>query len=187
MIHSSNESSALQFTVYDRKLDIDGILITDGLTKSPDFIVYPSEVILYPNERAKIQIQYIGKEKIIADKAYVLYSQEVPINVAEEEKDGVNLAVKMITNYYTVMAFETKKKWKMTFVSSKAIGDGKIEVIAENTGGGRVPIDHINLLVNGKMINNFTGNTNSIMPGTRRRFTFEWPKPVTAKEVKFGN
>jgi hypothetical protein len=42
------------------------------------------------------------------------------------------------------------------------------------------------MTVGGKLIKDFTGASNSIMPGQRRRFTFEWPKAVTEREIKFS-
>jgi P pilus assembly chaperone PapD len=184
--HTGNDPAAIQFSVFERVIDLDGVLVTENMSKSSDFLVYPSELILQPGKRATVQIQYIGKGKIVADKTYVLRSQEVPLNVAKEE-GGINLTVRMVTDYYTVIALETKKSWKLVFVSSKAIGDGKIEVIAENKGAGRVPIEKIGIMIGGKAVKDFSGRGNSIMPGQRRRFTFEWPRAVTADEVKFAN
>jgi len=119
------------------------------------------------------------------EKAFVLYSQEVPIDVAKEDNDGLNMAVKMTTSYYTVISLDVGKQGKLVFVSSKAIGGGKIEVLAENKGAGRVKMENLNVIVEGKVIKDITGKSNSIMPGTTRRFTFAYPKAVTAKEVKF--
>jgi len=185
LVHTGGGPAAVQFTVLERVLDIDGVLVKEGVAKSADFIVHPAQVILYPKERAVVQIQYKGKGKITSDRAYVLFSQEVPLEIDEEES-GVGMAVKMLTNYYTVLALETGKPGKLVFVSSKAIGAGKVEVIVENKGAGRVPMDRMNLLIGDKLINNFTGKSNSVMPGTRRRLTFEWPRAVTDKEIKFA-
>jgi P pilus assembly chaperone PapD len=185
LVHSDGGPAAVQFTVLERVLDIDGLLVEGNAKKSSDFVVYPSEVILYPKERQSVQITYRGKGKITADRAYVLHSQEVPLDVAKDESD-LSVSVKMLTNYYTVLAIEVGKPGKLVFVSSKAIGGGKIEVITENKGNGRVQMDRISLVVGGKLIKDFTGKSNSIMPGQQRRFTFEYPRAVTAKEVQFG-
>jgi P pilus assembly chaperone PapD len=184
IVHVSGGPAAIQLSVHDRLLDIDGALIKKGIPKSYDFVVHPAQVILYPKERATIQIQYKGKGKITADKAYVLYSEEVPIDVEQEDK-GVNMLVRMVTNYYTVILLDAAKPGKLVFVSSKAIEDGKIEVVAENRGAGRVSKDKFQITVDGRPIKEFTGKSNSVMPGQTRRFIFEWPRPVSAKEVKF--
>jgi len=184
LVHTGGGPAAVQFSVHERRLDIDGILLKEDMPKNSDFVIHPAQVILYPKERATVQVQYKGKGKIATDMAYVLYSQEVPIDVEKEER-GVNISVNMLTNYYTNILLDVGKPGKLVFVSSKVIGDGKIEVLAENKGAGRVRMDAINVAVNGKMIKEITGRTNSVMPGQTRRFTFEWPKAVTAKEVRF--
>ncbi|GBU20158.1 hypothetical protein R80B4_00033 [Fibrobacteres bacterium R8-0-B4] len=185
LVHTGGDPAAVQVGVFERKLDIDGALVKEGMIKSSDFLVHPAQVILYPKERANVQIQYKGKGRITTEKAYVLYSQEVPLNVEKEDKGDVSMSVGMLTNYYTVISLDVGKPGKLAFVSSKAIGDGKIEVLAENKGAGRVKMERIGLVVGGRAISNFTGKGNSIMPGQTRRFTFEWPRAVTAKEVKF--
>jgi len=184
VVHTGGDPAAIQLEVFERVLDLDGVLVKKDMVKSSDFVVHPQQVILYPNERANVQVQYKGKGKIKTETAYVLYSQEVPIDVAKEE-GGLNLSVKMITSYYTVISLDVGKPGKLVFVSSKAIGGGKIEILAENKGAGRVKMERLNVIVEGKVINNITGKSNSIMPGQTRRFTFEYPKVVTAKEVRF--
>jgi len=185
VVHTRGGPAAVQFSVFERTLNLDGELNNQNMSKNSDFVIHPAQVILYPKERANVQIQYKGKGRVSADKAYVLLSQEVPIDVAEEDDGDVNVSVKMLTNYYTVISLDTGKPGKLVFVSSKVIGGGKIEIIAENKGAGRVKMERVSLVVGGQPIKNLTGLGNSIMPGTQRRFTFEWPKAVTAKEVRF--
>jgi len=184
VVHTGGGPAAVQFSVIDRTLDLDGAFVNENPSKNSVFTVHPTQVILYPKERATVQIQYKGKGKITADKAYALYSREVPIDVGRDDDEG-GMSVKMLTSYYTVISLETGKRGRLVFVSSKAIGDGKIEVLAENRGAGRVKIENLNLIVGGKLIRDMTGKSNSIMPGQTRRFTFEWPRAVTDKEVRF--
>jgi P pilus assembly chaperone PapD len=185
IVHTGGGPAAVQLSVHERVLDLDGTLVKSGMPRSSDFAVHPAQVILYPKESANVQIQYKGKGRVTADKAYVLYSQEVPIDLEKDEETGVNTEVKVLTNYYTVISLSVGKPGKLAFVSSKVIGSGKIEVLAENKGAGRVHMERINLVVSGRTVNILTGNSNSIMPGQTRRFTFEWPRAVTEKEVKF--
>jgi len=185
LVHTGGGPAAIQFSVFDRVLNMDGAVVKESRNKSPDFIVHPSEVILYPGERASVQLQYRGKGKITEDRAYMVYSQELPINV-EEDESGLSVSVKMLTNYYSVVIFETNKPAKLAFVSSRVIGGGRIEVVVENKGKGRVHMDSFSLVVDGRLVRDYSGKSNTIMPGTQRRFTFEWPRAVTAKEVKFG-
>jgi P pilus assembly chaperone PapD len=185
LVHTGGGPAAVQLTMFERKLDMDGALIAKDLVKTPDFIVHPSEVILTQGARATVQIQYRGKGKITEDRAYMLYSQEVPIELATDGEE-TGITVNMLTEYYTVVALETGKAGKMVFVSSKALGGGRVEVIAENRGAGRIPVERISLKVGGGYIREFTGKKNSIMPGQRRRFTFDCPRELTERDVIFG-
>jgi len=185
LVHTGGGPMAVQMTVYERLLDLDGNNRTDSLVRSGDFAVYPSEVILYQGERVKVQVTYKGNRKVTADRAYFLFSKEVPLKI-DEEGPGVKVSVNALMNYYTILAVETGKPGSLTFVSSKAIGDGNIEVIVENKSSGRVVMENAVIIAGGKQIRDFTGKKNSIMPGQRRRFTFKHPKPLSAREFSVG-
>jgi P pilus assembly chaperone PapD len=187
VVHTGGGPMAVELVVLERKIDLDGEAITTGLARSDDFTVHPAQIILQPGERQRVQVAYKGRQRVTADKVYNLFSKEVPLPVMDEEA-GVRTGVNTLVNYYTVIAFETGKLGRLTFVSSKMIGNGVVEVIVENKGSGRVPGEGIEIIIGGKeRIRGFTGTKNSIMPGQQRRFTFEYRRPLTAGEVTFGH
>jgi len=186
VVHSGGGPMAIEISVLTRDLNIDGDAEMTRSVPSPDFVVYPAQLILQPRERAKVQVAYKHKGKVAADKAYTLYSKEVPLPV-QEEVDEVRVGINTLLEYYSVIAFETGKQGKLTFVSSKLIEGGKVEVVVENKSQGRVGGEGLVITVGGKeKITNFTGKKNSIMPGQQRRFTFDYKRPLTAKELSFG-
>ena len=176
---------AVELGVFERNLDMDGDLIRDPMKPSSDFVVHPAQIILQPGEQARVQVVYAGRQRGAVDKAYILLSQEVPLPL-DEEGEGVRVGIRTLMNYYTVLAVSTGKPGRLTFVSSKAIGDGKVEVIVENKSGGRVPVNRLTVNVGREKIENVTVGRNSIMPGQQRRLVFEYGRAVTAKEVTFG-
>jgi P pilus assembly chaperone PapD len=188
VVNSGTGPIAVELTMYERVLDIDGEARAGSLPKSGDFTVYPSQIVLQPRERARVQVSYKSKRKVTADRAYLLFSREVLLPVGEDAEDQVRTGVNTLINYYSVVAFETGKAGKLTFVSSKALGGGKVEVVVENKSQGRVSGDGLVITVGGKeKIRDFTGKKNSIMPGQKRRFTFDYARPLTAREVTFGH
>jgi P pilus assembly chaperone PapD len=187
VVHTGGGPIAVELTMFERELDIDGEVKTGALQRSSDFTVYPSQVILQPRERARVQVTYKVKKKVTADKAYLLYSSEVLLPVGEDVDDQVRTGVNTLINYYSIVAFETGKPGKLTFVSSKSLGDGMVEVVVENRSAGRVPGDGLVITIGGKeKIRDFVGKKNSIMPGQKRRFVFSYARPLTAREVSFG-
>ena len=185
LAHTGGGPMAVEFTVFERALDLEGELRQDSMVKSSDFTIYPSELILYRGERARAQVMYKGKQRVTADKAYILFAREVPLPI-DEEGGGVRLGVNTLTNYMSIIYMETGKPGKLTFVSSKTLGNGDIEVIVENKSGGRVRLDGVAIIAGGRKIVNFTGKKNSVMPGQKRRFTFKYDRPLTAKEFGLG-
>jgi P pilus assembly chaperone PapD len=183
--NTGNIPVAVELTVYERKLDLDGELDRTDLLPCKDFTVYPSEIILHPNREFYVQLRYAGKEKIKEDRSYSLFSKEVLIPVEEEESDGVDIKLPTVMSYYTIINFETGKEGKLTYISSKALKDDKIELIAENRSGGRVVTRNLAIKTDTVIIKSFTGTKNSIMPGQKRRFTFKYVRPLTSREVKF--
>jgi len=174
-------------TAHKRVLDLEGNLIGDSLLKVDDFMIYPSQILLYPGGKAKAQVVLKGKGNITADKAYILYAREVPFDFPAEEWGGkINTDVSITLAFQTIIALETNKSGSLTFVSSKALDSGNVEVIVENRSSGRVSTENTYIMAGNKKITEFTGVGNSIMPGQKRRFIFKHDKPLTAKEFNWG-
>ncbi|MCL2220049.1 MAG: hypothetical protein FWC23_08150 [Chitinispirillia bacterium] len=186
VVHNGNRPIGVEVSVLERELDLEGgVKSVTGLRPLQDFTVYPAQIILRPGERQRVQVAYRGKQKIAVDRAFTLLAREVPLP-AVEEVEGVRVGVNLFLQYQSVLAFETGKAGSLTFVSSKDLGGGKVEVIVENKSQGRVSTEGLVLTVGRQKIRDFTGKGNSIMPGHQRRFTFEHPRALTAKEISFG-
>jgi len=185
VVNTGKTPMAISLVVLERVLDIDGELNMKASVPSPDFVVHPKEIILPAKKSVRAQLMYKGA-KVTADKAYLLFSKEVPVSLADEEEGAkVRTGVRTLMNYYTIIAFETGKSGSLTFVSSAMTKGGKVEVIAENKGNGRVRVGNLALRVGNDLIKDITGTKNAVMPGQKRRFTFKYHRPLTAGEVKF--
>jgi len=190
LAHSSPNAGpvAVEITVYNRDVDINGEPKAKFLTTSSEFTVYPAQLVLQPRQRVRVQIAYKPKQKVTADKAFVLHAKQVPLPLSGEAEE-VRAAINTFMAYFTVIALETDRPGKLTFVSSKTTGDGSIEVIAENKSRGRVKPDEMVIAIgsgrNREIIRSFSGRKNAIMPGEQRRFVFAYKRPLTAKEVSF--
>jgi len=188
LTHIGRVPVAVELTAHERVLDLEGNVINAAMHISNDFMVYPSQILLYPGNKIKSQVVLKSKERIGTDKAYILYAKEVPFNFPQEEsaEKKVSVGLSMTINYQTIIALETGKAGSLTFVSSKSISNDSIEVIVENKSSGRVSLSRIYIMAGGKKITEFTGKENSVMPGQKRRFKFKHNKPLTAKEFRYG-
>lgn len=186
LTHTGGAPAAIEFTLSERVLDINGVFRKDTLVETKDLLINPTQVILLPGEKKRVQVILTNPKNIKADKLYNINAKEIPLEGLKSNPDGpaVQMGIVFLMNYNSSVIVETGGRGRLTFVSSKEIGDGVIEVIAENKTNFRVKKDG-RLMVNNKRINEFTGGQTSIMPGTARRFTFKHDKPLTAREFSY--
>jgi len=185
--NDGNSPVAVELSVHERILDLDGAVVQDSMRKIDDFVINPSQVLLYPGNKMQLQVILKGKEKIKTDKAYFIYSRRVPFNFPGEEKpEGLKIGVSVNMAYNTIISLETGMAGSISFVSSKALDSGMVEVVVENKSSGRFITNNLYIMVGKKKITEFTGKGNSIMPGQQRRFVFKHDKPLTANEFNYG-
>jgi len=184
--NDGNIPVAVELSVHERILDLNGVIVQDSIRKVDDFVINPSQVLLYPGNKVQVQVILKGKGKITQDKAYFLDSRRVPFDFPSEEKTKeLDVGLSMNIAYKTIIALETGRPGSISFVSSKALDSGMVELIVENKSLGRFVTTNYYIMVGNKKITEITGKGNSIMPGQKRRFVFKHEKPLTAKE--FGN
>jgi len=181
--HSSgNTPHAVELNVTERELDLDGNVKKDQ-NPAKDFTVYPSQILLTPGKNVNVQVIYKG-QKIEADKTYILFVKERDLPAGQKD-DKLTMGLAVRVNYNVGILMDTGKPSSLTFVSSKALDSGKVEVIMENKSKGRFSLKNMKLYANDTKALEFA-EVNSVMPGQQRRFVFKYNRPLTAKEVRFG-
>ncbi len=183
--HSSGGIVPVELIMYERIIDLDGN-IKDTIAPTKDFVINPSQILLSPKQKAKIQIVYRNRKEIDTDKLYSLMVKERPIPKGAEETGEATAGIVILVNYNVPVALETGKPGILSFVSSKSLDSGKVELIMENKGKGRFSFDGVSLYVGKEKIAGYTGGTNSLMPGQKRRFVFKHPQPLKANEAYFA-
>ncbi len=183
--HSSGNIVPVELIMYERIIDFDGN-IKDTIVPTKDFVINPSQILLSPNQKVKVQIVYRARQKVDTDRVYSLMAKERPIPEGAEETSEATAGIVVLVNYNVPVALETGKPGILNFVSSKSLDSGKVELIMENKGKGRFSFEDMNLYVGKEKIAEFTGGKNSVMPGQKRRFVFKHPKPLKANEAYFA-
>lgn len=177
---------AVELTLQERILDIDGLEKQDS-PESNQLTIYPSELVVYPGEKVKVQVVWSGKSIPISDQTYTLYAKEVPLDInTPDNKETLEFQFNTLVRYRIVVAIETGKRGALSVVSTKQIDKKQVEIIVENKGGGRVPMEGFFLMIGGKKYNEFPGIGNAIMPGTKRRFVIPLETAPNPGDIRFG-
>lgn len=179
----------VELELLERKVDKYGVE-TDEVIESDDLIIYPSQLVVFPDEPIRVQVSWAGKTLPNTDKVYILQATEVPVdlNTTEKKYDKPTGGVSSVIRYRAVIAIESGKKGNLKINSIKMNDSGnKVEINVENTGQGRVPTDGMNLMIKGVKYSGFDlSNGNSIMPYERRTFVVDLPFLPTVSDVQFG-
>lgn len=176
---------AVELKLHERNLDINGVEDQNS-PESRDLTVYPSELVVYPGEKVKVQVVWNGKTPPVADRAYTILAQEVPINLNQHVvKDRVEIELKTLVRYRLVVALETGKRGSLSVLTSKKLPGDSTEIVVENRGAGRIPMEGFHFLIGGKTYAG-VGSGNAIMPGDKRRFVLPLSNPPAVTDIRFG-
>lgn len=180
----------VELIVHERIIDAEGKEVLES-PESKMIMVYPSQMVLYPGEETRVQVTWAGKNRPDRDMVFTLVAEEVPVKLPNADKAAetqVQTSMTSLVRYRAVIAVETGKAGRLVAKGARIDSTGrKVAIEVENTGLGRVSTDGINLIIRGVKYTNFEGaNTNSIMPGEKRRFLLEIPFIPQASEIKFG-
>jgi P pilus assembly chaperone PapD len=178
----------VEIQVFERRVDQNGAEVFDT-PRSEDLVVYPSEVLLNPNQKVKVQVSWARKEPPTSDRSYALVFSEVPLPTKTDAQNPDPVArLQTLARFRAVVAIETGKSGQLAVASCTRNGKGKIEILVENRGRGRVPIDGMHLIIRGKKYTKFKGSSgNSVMPGEKRLFEIELPFIPAANEIRYGH
>ncbi|NKI33933.1 molecular chaperone [Wenzhouxiangella sp. XN79A] len=91
---------AVEITMHTREMTPDG---EDILAPADDlFTVYPSQLILQPNGRQSVRVQWNGPAELDRERAFRLIAEELPIDLGDDEDQGagLDLLVRYVASVY---------------------------------------------------------------------------------------
>ena len=179
---------AVELQLLQRSVGIDGVEIIDSIP-SEDLIIYPTELIVYPGKKSKVQVSWALKNRPSTDVVYILQATEVSFKMpGDDAHDRVQSKVKTLVRYRMIVAVETGNEGRLAVISTKRSDKsaGVVEVVVENRGAGRISMDNFFLIIKGEKHSEMSGTANSIMPGEQRRFLIDLPFLPKKNEIKFG-
>lgn len=136
--NKTSETVAVEIFAKKRVMNSDGSdLLTDA---EDDFNIYPSQIILKPNQEQSVRVQYMGSPNVEYEQSYRIIAEQLPINIDEPEDERV--AMKLLSRYVTSAYVASKKVNADLSVKGikNVIKDGQkmLAITIENQGDGHV-------------------------------------------------
>lgn len=191
-----NAPVPVEVTLTARELDLDGKVIYPSSQGADDFVVYPSQFILYPGDVKKVQVQWVGAKLPDREISMGFISTQLPLKFdgnLEEPKTAITM-VEMMTRYEGIIVVRPPNIKPGVVVdtaySRQDSAGTHMVVILNNKGTGMQSLKNIDFTVapldkNGKIkfneriefknktVSNATNQ--SLLAGFRRKVEVPWP------------
>jgi len=181
------EPVAIDVQVLRRRMDETGQDVLEDAYD--DWIVFPEQIILQPNERQSIRVQYAGTPNPDREVAYRLIADQLPIDIGRPPAQGgqVRLLVRYVASIYVVPPGVAPDLAVQAVQPIEVDGKRMLEVVVQNRGTQRQVLRDAVLTVkagtatrelSGEALEGLTGE--NILAGTTRRFRVPLPAGLSA-------
>lgn len=124
----TDRKAAYQIHVAKRLLDPSGEELREP---TKELRVFPSKIILEPNQKKRIKVIYLGKKKLVLEKSFRVVFMQLDRNVTENDDEGINAKF----NFHT--AFYVTPKNAQADIQATIENDGKGMILALKNQGNK--------------------------------------------------
>jgi fimbrial chaperone protein len=196
----------VELSIYPRTIDLEGRVHYDTTKASPEFVIYPSQLILYPGDVQKVQVQWVSDKPLTREIAYGLIASQLPVNLESnaQGQKGVQAQLVVLTRYEGIVDVRPKNAKPLIVVDtvfSRSDSSGKTMMIMQlqNKGTGLqvvrdmrmtiAPLDDKGHVILEKRVNyqpqlNAEVVRHALFSGQKRRFTVAWPSNIPVGPVQ---
>jgi fimbrial chaperone protein len=197
---TGDEPVAIQVRMVKREIMPDGKEVTSP--EENDFLVYPTQIVLEPNERQLIKVVWVGDTDPSKELAYRAIVEQVPVNLTPVKVDnsgGIPVSITIVSTYVASVYVKppgATAKVVLESASSQKSKEGTDQLVLNFANQGTAhELLSSNLKVTvtassgqkvtlaGEQLKDVIAQ--NILPGNKRQFILPWPKelpvgPVTA-------
>lgn len=177
--NDSTENMAIELTVKERKMDVNG---KEELPATSKLSIFPPQMIIPPKEKRTVRVLYNGPEKIPSEESYRVVAEQLPLNVNQKKKGtGIQMLMKYMAAFY-VTPPNASPRVSVEIISSE---NGKLSFKVRNTGNKHQIIYKPKLTFRSKSekwslaendLQGFVGE--NVLAGSERIFTVSYAKRI---------
>ena len=183
--NDTDQPAAVQVSMVHREPDIDGR--EHPSDAEDDFVVFPSQLVLLPNEGRTVRVQWLGDSKPAKELNYRIVVEQLPVELDTKSAGGahINLLLRYEGAVYIV---PPGAKGNLVVEAAEAIteeGTQRLAVTVENQGPAHTPLVNVALTLRARLdgatltlagdqqLKGLEGG--NLLAGYRRRFILPWP------------
>ncbi len=191
--NNSAEQIAVEVSVFRRLMNLDG---SDELTGAEDdFVVFPTQIVLEPEQSQIVRVQWIGDPELTEELAYRIIAEQLPVDLEPSEGSGgsVRILVRYMGSIYVRPANARADVVLQETAAQESSGDRQLSVTLHNRGQAHAILRNLSLSLEGEANGDSAAalalrpeqldgmNGENILAGHKRRFLLPWPQ-----ELPFG-
>lgn len=189
--NNSSARASVQIRIVTREIDVDGGEKNADAEK--DFTIYPAQLVLEPQAKRSVRVQWVGDPKLKEEKAYRIIAEQLPVHL-DKEKPKTS-AVKFLVSYrgalfVTPTGLAHNVTLDFSGTRQDAAGGKMLEIVLHNRGTQHALLRNLKLdikddkgntasLAGEKQLKGVTGE--SILAKHRRQFLIPRPPALTGK------
>lgn len=103
VVNTNDERIAVQVTVRPRTIEPDGTEIQGE--ESPDFVVYPRQMLLDPGEQRSVRVRWTGPAELESERAFRIIAEQLPLQTdaqTPQQGAGIRLTYRYEGSLYVV-------------------------------------------------------------------------------------
>jgi fimbrial chaperone protein len=138
---TNNSHKIVALEIYAQSRMIDAVTGVDQLADVEDFLIYPNQLLLQPDEQQVVTLTWVGDQKISDEKAFRIIVEELNLSLGDDDDAGDDMTVKLAALTKVVKAaYVTPSNAKPNVIIRGAnivqsdTGVKKIRLIFENVG-----------------------------------------------------
>ncbi|NEQ54100.1 MAG: molecular chaperone [Leptolyngbya sp. SIO3F4] len=196
IVNDTDEPIAIDISVVLSNISLTG---EESFTSAEDdFLVYPPQMILAPDEMQTVRVTWLGNPAPDQELTYRLMAEQLPINLLDPEAEvpaqtrgEIKLSFRYIASVFIRPPGVTPD---VSLVSATPItvdsGDTKLLVTLENQGNGNARLNdwQLELVSQGQTVQLTPElgegmNGRVLLPGRQRQFELDWPDGLPIGDV----
>ena len=172
--NDSDQAIAVTATLLKREMNIEGVETNQKI--DGELMVYPSQLIIPPNEKRSVKVTWVGKVAPTSELAYRLVAEQLPIELDKNKKQKAS--IKVLLRYVAALYVQADDYNSEVSLKKIEVDEKNVSFLISNSGKKHQVLANLTMKIAGKKdleltaeeLKGMTGE--NVLASTERVFKF---------------
>ncbi len=92
---TNNSEKMIALEVYAQSRQVDAVTGIDELEDIEDFLIYPNQLLLQPDEQQVVTLTWVGAQELTEEQAFRIIVEELNLSLGDDEGEDDDMSVKL--------------------------------------------------------------------------------------------